>query len=186
MAKKVLTVAAAAVVALGLSAVAVSAAAPHSVVPGGARSQRLPTYLASSLTRTALSRYAAHRIQGTRIVLQTAHLTMNVMPGMKLAPDGKLHDAFSPSALTVAAGQKILLTVYNWDNMPHSFSSTPLHENVTLPPSLRNGQPSVTTIAFTAPTATFECIIPCDIPNHGWSMAHVGYMIGTVNVTASA
>ena len=114
----------------------------------------------------------------------TAYLAMDVLPGFKLGSDGKLHDAYSPSTLTVAPGQKVQLTVYNYDNMPHSFTSAALSVNATLGPSAKTGQPSTTVITFTAPKKpgdyTFQCIKPCDLPNGGWSMGHQGYMIGTL------
>lgn len=121
-----------------------------------------------------------------KVTLPTAHLAMDVLPGFKLGPDGKLHDAFSPSTLTVAPGQKVELTVYNYDNMPHSFTSMALGVDQAFAPSPKNGQASVTVIDFTAPkkagSYTFECIKPCDTPNGGWSMSQQGYMIGTLVV----
>ncbi|MCL6597099.1 MAG: cupredoxin domain-containing protein [Firmicutes bacterium] len=86
------------------------------------------------------------------VQLPTAHLSLDVLPGFKLGPDGKRHDAFSPSTLTVAAGQRVVLTVYNWDNMQHSFTSASLHVNTVFAPSSKNGAPSITTITFTAPS----------------------------------
>lgn len=190
---KALMWAATLVAAIGLSAVAVSAATqPSSLVMlmRGAQAQRLPRYFATTLIVRPRGKHAGRRREGSAAILPTVHLSMNVMPGMKLGPDGRLHDAFSPSTLSVSAGQKVILTVYNWDSMPHSFTSTALHVNVILPRSPRKGQPSVTTIPFVAPKApgpvTFRCIIPCDTPNHGWSMSHAGYMIGAVNVEAVA
>ncbi len=125
---------------------------------------------------------AAARITTT----PTAYLAMDVLPGFKLGSDSKLHDAYSPSTLTVAAGKKVQLTVYNYDNMPHSFTSAALGVNVTFAPSAKTGQASTTVIAFTAPKKpghyTFQCIKPCDLPNGEWSMGQPGYMIGTLIV----
>lgn len=115
----------------------------------------------------------------------TEKLAMDVLPSFKLGPDGKLHDAFSPYALTVRQGDEVVLTISNWDNMKHSFTAPGLGVNVVLPPAAQNGKPSVTVVRFKATAAgtfVFRCMIPCDMANGGWSMSHVGYMIGQVNV----
>ena len=129
---------------------------------------------------------AAGQASAAMVTLPSAHLAMDVLPGFKLGPDGKLHDAFSPSTLTVAPGQKVELTIYNYDNMPHSFTSSALGVNSVFASSPKAGEASVTVVDFTAPkkpgSYTFQCIKPCDTPNGGWAMGQQGYMIGTLNV----
>lgn len=117
--------------------------------------------------------------------MPTAYRVITILPGMKLGPDGKLHDAFSPATLRVTQGQQVDVTVYNYDNMKHSFTSSALGVNEQLNPSPKNGEPGVTHFTFVANRAgtfTFECVDPCDMSNGGWSMAHQGYMIGSVTV----
>ncbi len=112
-------------------------------------------------------------------------IALTVMPGGKLGPDGKLHDAFSPANITVEKGVPVHLTIYNYDNMKHSFTSGALGINFLAKPSQKNGEAGVASYTFT-PRKTgnysWQCIYPCDLPNHQWSMAHTGYMLGTIHV----
>ena len=123
---------------------------------------------------------------------QTVYLYMDILGGFKLGPatPGKYHDAFSPWQMKVSAGAQIVLTVYNWDDMDHSFTSKELGVDVVTKPALKEGEPSVTVIKFTAPqkpgTYEFHCKVPCDTPNGDWSMSHQGYMIGQIVVVASS
>ena len=119
---------------------------------------------------------------------QTVYLYMDILPGFKLGPDGKYHDAFSSWQMKVPAGAQVVLTVYNWDDMGHSFTSKELGVDVVFKPALKQGEPSATVIKFTAPqkpgTYEFHCKIPCDLENGEWSMSHQGYMIGQIVVVA--
>lgn len=119
---------------------------------------------------------------------QTVYLYMDILPGFKLGADGKLHDAFSPWQLKVPAGAQVVLTVYNWDDMGHSFTSKALGVDETFAPAPKAGKASVTVIKFTAPekpgTYEFHCKIPCDLENDEWSMGQTGYMIGQIVVVA--
>ena len=121
---------------------------------------------------------------------QTVYLYMDVLGGFKLGPNGKYHDAFSPWQMKVPAGDQVVLTIYNWDDMDHSFTSKELGVDVITKPALKQGEPSVTVVKFTAPqkpgTYEFHCKTPCDTPNGGWAMGQMGYMIGQVVVVASS
>lgn len=102
----------------------------------------------------------------------------------KRGPDGKWHDAFLPADFTVHAGDKVVVTVANYDDGSHSFTSTTLGPvNVSIPGGSAT-KPSETTFTFTAPsqpgTYSWYCAMPCD----PWAMAHVGFMRGDVTVTA--
>ena len=46
---------------------------------------------------------------------QTVYLYLDILGGFKLGPDGKSHDAFSPWQMKVPAGDRVVLTIYNWD-----------------------------------------------------------------------
>lgn len=100
----------------------------------------------------------------------------------KKGPDGAWHDAFLPADWTVRAGQKVSVTVLNYDNGPHTFTSPTLGVNAVLPAATGN-TPGQKTFTFTAPQAgsyQWWCTDPCD----PWAMGHQGYMQGTVTVSA--
>jgi heme/copper-type cytochrome/quinol oxidase subunit 2 len=113
------------------------------------------------------------------------YVSMVVNPGYKLGSDGKLHDAFTATDLTVKAGQPVELTVYNFDGGDHTVTNKDLGLNLNVTPSKTNGTPSVSTIQFT-PTKTgkfvWNCADKCDGGNGQWAMAQPGYMMGTFNV----
>ena len=97
-------------------------------------------------------------------------------------PDGKYHDAVIPANFTIHAGDRVTVTVYNYDDMPHSWTATSLGVNA----SIRAGSetaPSRTTFTFTAPSAgkyEWWCALPCD----PYAMSHDGLMRGYVTVAA--
>jgi plastocyanin len=97
-------------------------------------------------------------------------------------PDGNWHDAFLPADFSVSAGATVRVTVYNYDDMPHSFNADQLGTDVTIPGGSED-KPSVTTFTFRAPqtAGSYEwyCAMPCD----PWAMNHDGYMRGRVTVT---
>jgi plastocyanin len=100
----------------------------------------------------------------------------------KKGPDGKWHDAYLPAVFTVTSGRKVTVTIRNYDDAAHTFTSTGLGLNVPI----RGGSaahPSTTTFTFRAPTAgsyTFRCDGMCD----PYAMTHLGFMMGTVRVVA--
>lgn len=97
-------------------------------------------------------------------------------------PDGKYHDAVMPADFTIHSGDRVRVTVYNYDDMPHSWTSTDLGVNQTIPAGSETA-PSKTTFMFTAPsTGKYEwwCAMPCD----PYAMATDGLMRGYVTVAA--
>lgn len=97
-------------------------------------------------------------------------------------PDGQWHDAVIPGNFMIHAGDKVTMTVYNYDDMPHTFTSTDLSVNQTIPAGSENA-PSKTMITFTAPAAgqyQWWCALPCD----PYSMSTDGLMKGMVTVKA--
>ena len=72
-----------------------------------------------------------------------ADITLTVIGGSTLGPDNKTHDAFVPCNFTVYAGQIINLTVVNYDNSQHSFTSPSLNVNFLITASQEIGVPSV-------------------------------------------
>jgi len=101
----------------------------------------------------------------------------------KKGPDGAWHDAFLPADFTVKPGQTVNVTVYNYDNMPHTFTAPTLGVNAVLGPAT-GSSPHVSTFKFTAPSQPgaykWWCSDPCD----PWAMGAQGYMQGTVTVSA--
>jgi membrane fusion protein, multidrug efflux system len=100
----------------------------------------------------------------------------------KKGPDGKYHDAFLPANFKVHRGAKVVVTVLNYDDMPHSFTAAKLHVNAFFMMGSAK-KPSKTTFTFKAKhTGRFawHCNPKCD----SWSMKHWGFMKGHVKVVA--
>ena len=124
---------------------------------------------------------------------KTADITLVVQGDVKLGPDGKLHDAFTPCNFTVYAGQEVYLTIVNYDNGEHTFTSPSLGVNFIVPPSNETGVPTVSNFQFNETTAgvyRWYCAYPCDTDAGGWAMTtgsdgqpdQIGYMGGFVTV----
>jgi plastocyanin len=99
----------------------------------------------------------------------------------KMGSDGNWHDAFLPADFSVKPGSTVRVTVYNYDDMPHSFNSPQLDTNVTIPAGSED-KPSEITFTIHAPqkAGRYEwfCALPCD----PWAMSHNGFMRGYVSV----
>ena len=99
----------------------------------------------------------------------------------KMGPEGTWHDAFLPADFTVRAGATVQVTVYNYDEGPHSFFSPGLGANVAIPAGSESS-PSKTTFTIHAPQKVgsygWYCTMPCD----PWAMEQPGYMKGDVKV----
>jgi plastocyanin len=100
----------------------------------------------------------------------------------KKGPEGTWHDAYLPADFSVKAGATVHVTVYNYDEGPHSFTAAQLGTNATIAAGTED-KPSKTTFTFTAPqkAGSYEwfCAMPCD----PWAMSHEGFMKGRVTVT---
>jgi plastocyanin len=101
----------------------------------------------------------------------------------KLGPDGKFHDAVIPANFTVHAGDTVHLTVYNYDDMPHTWTATSLGANTIIPGGSANA-PSKTTFTFTVPSKPGNYLWWCAVPCDPYSMTHIGLMRGYVTVAA--
>ncbi len=124
-----------------------------------------------------------------------------------LGPDGNGHDTFMLSSLSsaqaheaqtrsnlnVKVGDTITVTVTNYDEGPHTFTSPGLGVSATIAAATNatKGIPSKTTFTFTAKKAgkfRWFCAMPCDAKHGGWAMTaepgggtdQVGYMSGYV------
>jgi membrane fusion protein, multidrug efflux system len=116
---------------------------------------------------------------------KAVQLTLSVNPpplGGAKSPTGEVVDAFVPGTFTMTVGTTYDVTVYNYDFMPHTWTSPSLNVNAQVAPALAK-KPSVTHFTITPTKAgTFQwfCATPCD----AWSMSHNGFMRGVVTVTA--
>lgn len=100
----------------------------------------------------------------------------------KKGSDGNWHDAYLPADFSVKAGTTVHVTVYNYDDMPHSFTAPELGVNQEIAAGSED-KASKTTFTFTAPAeaGSFEWL--CDLPCDPWAMSHEGFMRGRVRVT---
>ena len=126
---------------------------------------------------------------------KTADITLVVQGDVKLGPDGKLHDAFTPCNFTVYAGQEVDLTIVSYDSGEHTFTSPSLGVNFVVPPSNVTGAPTISNFQFSEATAgvyRWYCTYPCDTDAGGWAMTtgsdgqpdQIGYMGGFLTVLA--
>lgn len=110
------------------------------------------------------------KLTGTTAIQPVVYLS--VTPGIKPAPDGKLHDAFSVSNFTVHADQPVKLVINNTDSSPHSITAPDAGVNILVRP----GTHTYTLLVRKAGRFEWYCMQPCD----PYSMAHVGYMRGYI------
>jgi plastocyanin len=100
----------------------------------------------------------------------------------KKGPEGTWHDAFLPADFSVKAGQQVTVTVENYDEGAHSFTSTEMGVNKIIPAGTAD-KPQEATFTFTAPSKAGKyewwCAMPCD----PWAMTHKGFMRGDVSVS---
>jgi plastocyanin len=100
----------------------------------------------------------------------------------KKGPEGEWHDAYLPANFSVDPGQQVNVTVYNYDEGAHSFTSTALGVNAIIAAGSEKS-PHKATFSFTAPAKAGKyewwCALPCD----PWAMEHKGFMRGEVTVS---
>ena len=128
----------------------------------------------------------------------TAYRTMIIVGhvlGQK-GPDGLTHDTTYGANLSVERGQKVVVTVYNFDEGPHTITDPALKLNVKIPGAKdeERGVPSKTVFTFTASkvgTTRWFCSLPCDAGQKYWAMSagkkgsgQDGFMAGYITVTA--
>lgn len=101
----------------------------------------------------------------------------------KLASDGRYHTAALPANLAVKAGDRVTVTVLNYDSAPHTFTSQQLNVNAIIRAGSASS-PSKTTFTFSAPATAGQYLWYCSLPCDPFSMTHIGYMRGYVVVSA--
>lgn len=152
------------VVALGLFAAAVASAASLGATAPAAKpgAKAAPTYKAPSFALQATIVIRSDEEQG------------------KKGPDGQWHDAFLPANFTALAGVPVKVTIFNYDDMPHTFTAPGLHVNQIIL-SGSETKPSSVTFTFT-PKKKGVFAWHCDPKCDPWSMKHWGFMKGHVTV----
>jgi hypothetical protein len=110
--------------------------------------------------------------------------------------DGLTHDTTYGANFSVKKGQLVTVTVYNFDEGPHTITSKALGLNVPIAGATNEekGIPSKKVFSFTPKKAgsfRWFCSVPCDAGQHYWAMAKTkqgigrdGYMAGHITVTA--
>jgi hypothetical protein len=103
--------------------------------------------------------------------------SVNTPAGSEPAYVGPSGIVGSPVLFEAKAGVKTTVTIVNDDDQPHTFTSSGLGVNVSVPPG-----PS--TVHFTIdPSKPGLVSWQCDVPCGAWVMSHAGYMEGQVKVS---
>jgi hypothetical protein len=109
--------------------------------------------------------------------------------------DGLRHDTTLGASFTVQQGTRVVVTVYNYDEGPHTITAPGLGLNVTIPGAKNEEQgiASKTTFSFIATKAgkfLWVCKLPCDAGQKFWDMKNpekkIGFMAGYITVSPSA
>jgi hypothetical protein len=160
--------------------------------------KRLSTYLTLLGATAASVAFAVSTATASPAKGQTVYKTM-IIVGHELGQkgsDGLRHDTTYGANFSVAKGQRVTVTIWNYDEGPHTFTAPGLKLNVTIPGAKdeEKGIPSKTVFSFTASkVGTFRwfCSLPCDKGQGYWAMktgkngmGQDGYMAGYVTVSA--
>ena len=115
-----------------------------------------------------------------------AYLYLTVVgSGLKLGSDGKTHDTYLPGDFTLEKGVPTEIVIANYDEGPHTLTSSTLGINISVKPRRAQGVAGITTAVVTAnKTGVFDwtCNDPCDAKAGGWAMGQQGYMQGKITV----
>jgi hypothetical protein len=158
--------------------------------------KRLTTVLLLIGALVALAAYAvvsatASTSSSTKKVTQTMVIVGHSL-GAK-ASDGKRHDTTLGASFTVPQGTRVTVTVYNYDEGPHTITAPKLGLNIRIPGAKNEeeGIPSKTTFTFVAKNAgkfVWFCSLPCDAGQGYWDMQNatkkIGFMAGYITVAA--
>jgi plastocyanin len=99
----------------------------------------------------------------------------------KKGSDGNWHDAYLPADFSVKPGSTVEVTVLNYDEAEHTFTSPELGTEATIAAGSESA-PSETTFSFKAPAKKGRFLWFCTMPCDPWAMNHVGFMRGHVTV----
>lgn len=113
------------------------------------------------------------------VVPSVQTVSLKVIGGSKVGPDGKKHDVFTKTDLAVKVGQPLKLRIDNTDDVPHSITAPVPGVNITVQP----GTHTYTLLVKQAGRFQWFCIIPCDSDANGWAMQHAGFMSGYITAS---
>jgi plastocyanin len=155
--------------------------------------KRLTTFLLLIGALVALAVFAVVSATASPTNTVTVTETM-VIVGHSLGAkgsDGLRHDTTLGASFAVPLGARVTVTVYNYDEGPHTITAPKLGLNVTIPGATNEakGVPSRKTFTFTAKTAgkfVWYCALPCDAGQGYWDMKNprtkIGFMAGYITV----
>jgi hypothetical protein len=163
---------------------------------GVAMSKRLTTYLlvVGAAVFAASAALSAPKTAKAKQVYTTMIIVGHTL-GQK-GSDGLTHDTTYGANFSVPKGSKVTVTLYNFDEGPHTITNKALGLNVKIPGATNEEQgiPSKTIFHFTAKKVgkfRWFCKLPCDAGQGYWAMAVTkkgigrdGYMAGYITVTA--
>ena len=116
---------------------------------------------------------------GTPGTLPTKTISLKVVAGGKLGPDGIKHDTFTQTEFAAKVGQKLDLKIDNTDEGEHSITSPQIGVNVIVKPGVHTYE----IVVKEKGRFSWFCVIPCDDTANGWAMQHAGYMSGYITAT---
>ncbi len=116
---------------------------------------------------------------GTAGTVPTKTISLEVIPGGKLGPDGIKHDYFTKTNFEGKVGQKIDLKIDNTDEGEHSITSPEIGVNIIVKPGIHTYE----IVVKEKGRFSWFCVIPCDDQANGWAMQHAGYMSGYITAT---
>jgi hypothetical protein len=164
---------------------------------GVATMKRLSVYLAlvgAAIAGVVFAANIATASPKSTTVYETMVIVGHVL-GQK-GSDGLTHDTTYGANFSVSVGQKVSVTVYNFDEGPHTITAKALGLNVKIPGATNEekGIPSKTIFSFTPKKAgkvRWYCALPCDAGQNFWAMGKTkagpgrdGFMAGYITVTA--
>ncbi len=106
-------------------------------------------------------------------------ISLKVVPGGKVGPDGAKHDTFTKTEFAVKVGQKLDLRIDNTDEGEHSITSPEIGVNIIVKPGVHTYE----VVVKEKGRFSWFCVIPCDEDTNGWAMQHAGYMAGYITAT---
>ena len=116
---------------------------------------------------------------GTTASVPPKTISLKVIPGGKLGPDGIKHDTFTQTEFAVKVGQKLDLKIDNTDEGEHSITSPEIGVNIIVKPGVHTYE----MVVKEKGRFSWFCVIPCDDAANGWAMQHAGYMSGYITAT---
>jgi heme/copper-type cytochrome/quinol oxidase subunit 2 len=132
-----------------------------------------------SNTKTTTVTAAAAPAAAAPAAAATKTVSLQVIGGSKLGPDGKKHDVFTKTNFAVKVGQPLKLRINNTDDVPHSITAPVPGVNITVQP----GTHTYSLLVKQAGRFQWFCIIPCDSDANGWAMQHAGFMSGYITAS---